>query len=333
MATTIGMMDSAYFVGRNEIIAWINSTLQLSISKVEETAPGAIACQLMDVVHPGMVPMHKVNFDAKNEYEMIQNYKVLQDVFNKLKINKHVEVNKLTKGRPLDNLEFMQWMKKYCDSINRGGASNYNAMERRESSRGGKETNKKASAPSQVNGKASGAAPKAHGSHNTRRSDAHSTSAPQRNVKSSSNSGAQARDEQITELKVFIDSLEKERDFYFSKLRDIEILCQTPEIDHLPIVGAIQKILYATDADPSVAAEAQAMVAQQNQPLVLTPIEEINQPIALSPIEEVSEERSNNPETQKRKSIDCLEAFDIGSGSRPRLSDISDVQQSPLINY
>lgn len=36
MATNIGMMDAAYFVGRGEILAWINSTLKLNLSKVEE---------------------------------------------------------------------------------------------------------------------------------------------------------------------------------------------------------------------------------------------------------------------------------------------------------
>lgn len=35
-ATNIGMMDSAYFVGRSEILAWMNSTLNLSLTKVEE---------------------------------------------------------------------------------------------------------------------------------------------------------------------------------------------------------------------------------------------------------------------------------------------------------
>jgi hypothetical protein len=35
-ANNIGMMDGAYFVGRNEILTWINTTLQLGLAKVEE---------------------------------------------------------------------------------------------------------------------------------------------------------------------------------------------------------------------------------------------------------------------------------------------------------
>ncbi len=31
---------------------------------------------------------------------------------------------------------------------------------------------------------------------------------------------------QVTQLQVTVDGLEKERDFYFSKLRDVEILVQ-----------------------------------------------------------------------------------------------------------
>lgn len=40
---------------------------------------------------------------------------------------------------------------------------------------------------------------------------------------------------QITDLKLSMDLLENERDFYFAKLRDIEILCQTPELENLPV--------------------------------------------------------------------------------------------------
>ena len=53
--SNIGMMDGAFFVGRKEIMDWINETLGLNLSKVEETASGAIACQLLDIMHPGHV--------------------------------------------------------------------------------------------------------------------------------------------------------------------------------------------------------------------------------------------------------------------------------------
>ncbi|XP_027077795.1 microtubule-associated protein RP/EB family member 1C-like [Coffea arabica] len=337
MATNIGMMDSAYFVGRSEILTWINSTLHLNLTKVEEACTGAVQCQLMDAVHPGTVPMHKVNFDAKTEYEMIQNYKVLQDVFNKLKITKHIEVNKLIKGRPLDNLEFMQWMKRYCDTVNGGSINSYNALERRrEASKGGKDTSKK-SVPSQPSTKSAAPAAAKHAPHNARRSDAPHVNIASQAVKSSrpSSSGGSsvyseaertAYEQQITELKLSVDSLEKERDFYFAKLRDIEILCQCPEIENLFVVEAIKRILYATDDDASVVAEAQAMISQNQQ--------------QIEPLDTIPEEEEDllKLETQKRKSfinVDVDAAANSTLSPRQRISDASDVHcsGSPLVTY
>ena len=41
-------------------------------SRIEDTANGATACQLMDALHPGVVPMKKVDCNAKNEYDMVR---------------------------------------------------------------------------------------------------------------------------------------------------------------------------------------------------------------------------------------------------------------------
>ena len=59
--------------------------------------------------------MSKVNWEARNDYEYVNNYKVLQTAFNKLNIEKKAEVEKLCRGKYQDNLEFMQWFKRFFE--------------------------------------------------------------------------------------------------------------------------------------------------------------------------------------------------------------------------
>lgn len=51
----------------------------------------------------------------------------------------------------------------------------------------------------------------------------------------------------LMELKLTVDGLEKERDFYFSKLRDIELICQEHENEKSSVLTRIINILYATE--------------------------------------------------------------------------------------
>merc|ERR1719245_1075593 len=66
---------------------------------------------------------------------------------------------------------------------------------------------------------------------------------------SSAAANAQIEDltNQLMESKLTIEGLEKERDFYFSKLRDIEVLAQEHENDGGEFVQRALQVLYATE--------------------------------------------------------------------------------------
>uniref|UniRef100_M4D0U2 EB1 C-terminal domain-containing protein n=1 Tax=Brassica campestris TaxID=3711 RepID=M4D0U2_BRACM len=142
----------------------------------------------------------------------------MQEVFTKLKITKPLEVNRLVKGRPLDNLEFLQWLKRFCDSINGGIMNeNYNPVERR--SRSGKEKSVKGS--SEV-------------SKSLQTNNTHHT--PTVTASSKPTGPKQARSHAIgggSNSSAKVQALSKE------------------------IVVAVKKILYATDANESALQEAQ----------------------------------------------------------------------------
>jgi RP/EB family microtubule-associated protein len=148
---SISLMDGTYFVGRKEILDWVNSICGLNLAKVEQTCNGAVACQLLDAIYPGKVPMSKVDWSANKDYEYINNYKVLQKCFTNLKIDKHIEVDRLVRGKYQDNLEFMQWFKKFYE-LNASGQP-YEPLSQREKGKGG------SAYTSKYGGSGSGSAP------------------------------------------------------------------------------------------------------------------------------------------------------------------------------
>ncbi|EDO49926.1 predicted protein [Nematostella vectensis] len=178
-------------LSRHDLIAWVNDTLTLNYTKIEQLCTGAAYCQFMDLLFENCVPLKKVKFGAKQEHEYIANFKILQSAFKKCGCDKIIPVDKLVKGRFQDNFEFLQWFKKFFDA-NYGGQE-YNAVEAR------------------------------HGQ-------------------------TDAGPNVIDELKTTVEGLEKERDFYFGKLRDIEVLCQDQEgVEKPPIIERILAVLYATE--------------------------------------------------------------------------------------
>ena len=113
---SFGTMDGTYFVSRGELMQWLNSSLKSNVVKIEELSTGAIYCQIFNECMPGKIQMSKVNWNARQEYEYILNFKILQQGFAKCNIKKNIEIEKLVKGRCQDNLEMLQWMKRFFDS-------------------------------------------------------------------------------------------------------------------------------------------------------------------------------------------------------------------------
>ncbi|KAG2198633.1 hypothetical protein INT46_006410 [Mucor plumbeus] len=245
---------------RTELLAWVNDLLQLNYTKVEQAGTGAAYCQIMDSVFND-VHMTKVKFDTKHEYEYVSNFKVLQHTFDKHKIDKIIPVDKLMKCKFQDNLEFMQWVKRFWDQNFPGGA--YDSVQRR---KGGGPSSASARSPAVGRSSAVGAgaaASMARKAINNNSPAARSANRTPTGRLSSSKVGGGSADAakigdlkaQVTDLKVTVDGLEKERDFYFGKLREIEILVQeqlevsqggADETDR-DCIKEIQGILYRTE--------------------------------------------------------------------------------------
>merc|ERR1719510_303300 len=188
------------------------------------------------MLFPNCVQLKKVKFRTKLEHEYIQNFKVLQASFKKMSVDKIVPVDKLIKGRFQDNFEFIQWFKKFFDA-NYDGAP-YDAVAAR-AGQGMGAINGAGRIP---------AAPAASRMPMQQKTSIGQKTSPAGRMGAPASRPAASRpgmggggggamsaqasaqieelNAQVLEMKLTIEGLEKERDFYFGKLRDIEVLAQ-----------------------------------------------------------------------------------------------------------
>ncbi|XP_061908449.1 microtubule-associated protein RP/EB family member 1b [Entelurus aequoreus] len=230
-------------LSRHDMLVWINDSLQMNLNKIEMLCSGAAYCQFMDLLFPGSLPLKRVKFGAKLEHEYIHNYKLLQIAFKKMGVDKIIPVDKLVKGKFQDNFEFVQWFKKLFDANYE--ERDYDPVEARQGQDAAPASNASMSAFNKAPKKAISQAPQRPPVAKV---------APKVSTVSARKSGGAGVDDERAELmnevdglKCTIQDMEKERDFYFGKLRNIELICQENEGQGDPTLQKIVEILYATD--------------------------------------------------------------------------------------
>ena len=249
-------LDTKRMVGRSELVTWLNKTLGLRYKRIEEAANGAACCQLIDMVHPGTVPLSRVNFAAQLPHECMENLKILQEAFDKNGISEMVDVDALSKGRYVAALHLLQFLFNYVAAA--GVKGKYDAVARRHQSHcrePGASPRKAAPQP--------GGVPMFTKSLKRGAFVPHTPSSPTSPTTSGELKGdsakAKPRDEPSPEIKKTltllkrhnrrlqedVEQMTQERDFYYEKLRKVEEFCQ----DHEGEVAYVKilDILYETD--------------------------------------------------------------------------------------
>ena len=116
-------------LGRLELLSWVNDSLETDYPKIELLSDGIAYAQFLDAVHPNVVPLWKLNFQAKHKDDCARNLKLTEDLAKKLKLPFMVDVPNLSIGKFASNKDLVQWLYDYC--MKNGGVSGYDGYARR----------------------------------------------------------------------------------------------------------------------------------------------------------------------------------------------------------
>jgi len=185
---------------------------------------------------------------------MGDNWKIVQKSFRTKNIQKPIVVKQVVRGKFQDNLEILQWFKHFFEYYYSGSPYDaYKARWKKEDPKGrGAYSLYWDEASRQLVDDPTGGDV---GSYTESKKSSKKKVAKKKVKKG----GKSDLSKEIHQLTMTVEAVEKERNFYFGKLREIEILCQdietNPDIDNTKkLTGAVLDIMYKTDEDGEMVA-------------------------------------------------------------------------------
>lgn len=227
-----------------------------------------------------------MKFNANQEYEYQENYRILQNAITKHNVDRFIDPPRMMKCRFQDNFEFTNWLKQHWETYSTGQP--YDALARRQGKpMGAAATNRPISSASgsQRSTSSTGAYRTGTGRPNVVRAGGvvgaggrgvggGAVRPGSRTMASGGGGASQQRAQelarQLADAKALIETAEKERDFYFGKLREIEVYIQQADFDAGSqaenLAKYIQNILYSTEDGAEDDIMAEEMVHDEQMP-------------------------------------------------------------------
>lgn len=238
-------------MGRLELLSWVNELTESDYPRIETLSDGIAYCQVIDLIHPKSVMLVKLNCKSnldypRNEDDNFRNLKVLEDALIKVKSKRTIDTTKLSRSKFPDNMDFLQWLYQYYlqekDNIEE---DRYPAYAKRVEAY--KKQKKIPAEKSNFDLQMS-----SHLIPNDPDFDVNERVSPDLNQQRKNQlkdlvlSLEQELTNQVSNYKLLqedIQQVEEERNFYFQKLRQIEILCGE---DEDPVCSQLIEIISAT---------------------------------------------------------------------------------------
>lgn len=98
------------------LLNWFNDLLGFNYFQIEQLGNGEAYACLLDMLFPGIVPVEKIKFLSYELCDCLQNFRIVQDVFDKVSCDKDIPLNKLIELRTDKNIEFARWFKEFFEA-------------------------------------------------------------------------------------------------------------------------------------------------------------------------------------------------------------------------